>query len=550
MKHIFNIKTLLLSLALGTGTLMASCDDDDDVTKADALFRPIVSETVISGQWIEVNWDRYEGADYYDLTLTGKDGLELAAETDTTFYRFEGLNYDTDYTIKVRSHSKSSGLESKYFVVPTITTLDFPTKLKGVEAIDNMALVSWDEDTYTNLKLFHQVTPEGSTVKEEELLEDYTLTDADLSAKEVIFENLEPENNYVVRAYNNGNYLGKKVFTTAAPEAYEGVVANLRSLTAEESYSYLSQSFFNDTIAKYPDQDITIVLEGGRKYELNGTITLPATQGTIKIVTGLSLKGDAIIEVAGNYNAEGAIGGFVAEKIKFSEHPKALKTGKNFGDKYIFNLDKSGASISTVEFKSCDIRYKRGICRIKTGASIDNFIMDDCIVDSIGGYGVTNADNDAANFKHIKISNSSFSHCEKLFVQGKNSNAEGTFSATNCTFVYNMKSGNNYMFDFSKEKFTEDPTLKNCIFGPGSNSGKAGAYSAFRAAKGTMMVDNCYGTNDIQWYVAEGATEPASTFELKPTGEDVNGTFKDAKKNNFTLLINDLKSIAGDPRWW
>lgn len=101
-------------------------------------------------------------------------------------------------------------------------------------------------------------------------------------------------------------------------------------------------------------------------------------------------------------------------KNKILRTPQGSKTSKNFGDKYIFNLDKSGASISTVEFKSCDIRYKRGICRIKTGASIDNFIMDDCIVDSIGGYGVTNADNDAANFKHIKISNSSFSHCEKL----------------------------------------------------------------------------------------------------------------------------------------
>ena len=171
MKHIFNIKTLLFSLALGAGALMTSCDDSDDVTKADALFRPIVSETAVGGQWIELNWERYEGADYYDLNLTGKDGLDLSVETDTTFYRFENLNYDTDYTIKIRSHSKSSGLESKYFVVPTITTTDIPTQLKGVRAIDNMALVSWETATYTNLKLFQVVTPEGSTTKEEELLE-------------------------------------------------------------------------------------------------------------------------------------------------------------------------------------------------------------------------------------------------------------------------------------------------------------------------------------------------------------------------------------------
>ncbi len=549
MKHIFNIKTLLFSLALGAGALMTSCDDSDDVTKADALFRPIVSETAVGGQWIELNWERYEGADYYDLNLTGKDGLDLSVETDTTFYRFENLNYDTDYTIKIRSHSKSSGLESKYFVVPTITTTDIPTQLKGVRAIDNMALVSWETATYTNLKLFQVVTPEGSTTKEEELLEDHTLTETDLNSQTVEFRNLEPESNYIVRAYNNGEYLGKKVFSTAAPEVYEGVVANLRNLAEEESYAYMTQSFFADSVAKYPDQDITIVLEGGCKYQLDGTITLPATQGTIKIVTGLSLKGNAIIEVNGNYNAEGAIGGFVAEKITFTEHPNALKTSSNFGGKYLFNLNKSGASIGKVELKSCDIKYKRGIFRIQTQATVENFIIDNCVVDSIGGYGVANANNDAADIKHIKVSNSSFSHCEKLFVQGKNANAEGTFSAANCTFVYNMKNGGNYMFDFSKQKFTEDPVLKDCVFGPGSNNGKLGAYAAFRAAKGSMMLDNCYGTSDIAWHAGADGT-PVSAFDLKPAGGDVKSTFKDASKSDFTLLINDLKNVAGDPRWW
>lgn len=561
MKHIFKIKSLLFTLVLGAGALVASCEDDDAVTKADALFRPIVNETTVAGQWIELGWDRYQGADYYDLVLSGKDGLELTGETDTTFYRFEGLNYDTDYVIKIRSHSKSSGLESKYYVVQTLTTTDFPTKLKGVESIDNMALVSWGEDNYTNLKLYHVVTPEGSTEKEEVLLKDSVLTEADLSARRVIFEGLEAENNYIVRAYRNGEYLGKKTFSTTAAESYEGYVVDLRSYSADESYSLFTQSFIDDIVAEHPDEDITIVLKGGTTYELQ-TVDLPATAGTIKIVTGLTLEGMAKFAVSGNLGVKSGseVKEFIVEKVFFTEHPNKPKTSGNFGGCYLFNFNRSDAKLGTLSLVNTTIKYKRGVCRIQTTASIDNFVMDNCIVDSIGGYGVTNADNNGADIFNIKITNSSFSHCEKLFVSTKPSSKKvDSFTATNCTFVYNMKNGNNYMFDFNGMSFSSDPQLKDCIFGPGGNavtikdgavSGSIGAFSAFRAAKGSLATDNCYGTNDIKWYMADGAEAPASALDLNSTGADVNGTFQKAAGSDFTLLVNSLKNTAGDPRWW
>lgn len=560
MKNMFNIKSILFTLCLGTGILVTSCDDDA-LVKADALFRPIVNETTVSGQWIELSWDRYEGADYYDLVLSGKDGLELTGEADTTFYRFEGLNYDTDYTIKIRSHSKSNGLESKYYVVPTITTLDFPTKLKGVQAIDNMALVSWGEDTYTNLKLFHVVTPEGSTVKEEVLVSDYILTDVDLSVKQVIFRELESENDYVVRAYRDGEYLGKKVFSTEAPEAYEGYVIDLRAYSDEESYKIFTQEFVDNLIAEHPDEDITVVLKGGTTYELN-TVDIPATSGTFKIVTGLTLEGMAKFAVNGNLGVKSGatVNGIIVDKVFFTEHPSALKTAGNFGGKYLFNLNRSDAKLGTLNILNSTIKYKRGMLRIQTTASIDNVIMDNCIVDSIGGYGITNADNAGADIRNIKVSNSTFSHCEKLFVSTKPaSKSVESFKAENCTFVYNMKNGNNYMFDFSNMSFGTDPELKNCIFGPGGNtvtikngaqSGSIGAFSAFRAAKGSIQANGCYGTSDIKWYVADGAQEPSSALDLTPTNADVNATFQKAAGSDFTLLVNDLKNVVGDPRWW
>ncbi|WP_291540468.1 DUF5123 domain-containing protein [Bacteroides sp.] len=552
MKHIFNIKTLLLSLLLGVGTLITSCNDDDDVMKADALFRPIIGETTIGGQWIELEWDRYTGAERYVLTLAGKavgqtDSLKMEVETDTTFYRFEGLEYDTDYLIKIKSIG--NGLESKYYVVPTITTTDYPTKLKGVQAIDNKALVAWDDAGYTTLNLVQVVTSEGSTQSEEVEIANRALTNEEQVSRQVIFDNLEPSCNYIVRAYINGTYQGKKVFSTAAPEVFEGAVSNLRDIPEEEAYDMLTSSFYEDLVAEYPDQDITIVLAGGQKYEMTG-LKLPATTGTIKLITGLSLKGNAIMEVASNYDIAGNVGGFIGEKISFIDHANAPKSSGNFGGTYLFNLSVSDTKIGTMKFVNCNIKYKRGICRIKTGADIDNFIIENCVIDSIGGYGITNADNGDADILNIKVTNSTFSHCEKLFVSTKPSaKLVNSFYAENCTFIYNMKIGDNYMFDFNKMKFSSDPTLKNCIFGPGGKDGKAGAISGYRG-EGSLTVDNCFATKDITWFIAEGADAPSAPIEMNSTGADTNGTFENAANNNFKLLINDLKNVAGDPRWW
>ena len=136
------------------------------------------------------------------------------------------------------------------------------------QAIDNKALVAWEDMNYTSLHLVQVVTPEGSTVNEEVEIANYTISSEEQAAKQVIFSNLEPSCNYIVRAYMNGEYQGKKVFSTAAPEEFEGAVKNLRGIPEEEAYGMLTASFYEDLVAEFPDQDVTVVLEGGQKYEM------------------------------------------------------------------------------------------------------------------------------------------------------------------------------------------------------------------------------------------------------------------------------------------
>lgn len=552
MKYRVSIKTLILSAMLGVSALVTSCDDDDDdVIQADALFRPIVKESVASGQWIELNWDRYKGAEYFVLTLSGKakgqaDSTKIEVQTDTTFYRFEGLEYDTDYYIKIKS--VGSNLESKYYNVPVITTSDYPTQLNSVRTVDIQALVSWNEEDYDVLNLVQVVTPEGSTVSEEVEVLNYEVSPEENESKEVIFNNLEPSSNYIVRAYSKGVYQGKKVFSTSAEELFEGKVVDLRGLPEEEAYGVLTSSFFADTIASNPDQNITIILEGGMKYEM-ASLKLPATTGVIKMVTGLSLRGNAVLEVSGNYDIEGYVGGFVAEKITFLDHPSKPRTDSNFGGTYLFNLSVAGSEIGSIEFINSEIKYKRGVCRVKTGAKIGKYVVNNCVVDSIGGYGIINMDNGDAALEDIEIVNSTFSHCEKLLVCTKpTSKTINSLDVKNCTFVYNMKGGNNYLFDFNGFTIVSSAVVKNCIFGPGGNNGEASAISGARSAT-AITFDKCYSTSDCEWFTAEGATAPTAPIDATSTGADVKGTFKDVTNNDFTLLINDLKEY-GDPRWW
>lgn len=364
-------------------------------------------------------------------------------------------------------------MESKFYIVPTITTTDIVTDLKEVQTIDNMALVSWGSPAiYNNLKIFHVYTPEGATEETEEVIKEIPLSSDELALGQIIIDELEPENNYIVRAYYGDTYLGKKKFTTKAPENYEGAVIDLRSYSEEDSYSLFTQSFIDDAVAQYPDQNITIVLQGGVAYEL-ATVLLPATTGTISVVTGQTLRGNASFRVSGNLGVKdgASVGGFIVNNVFFTEHDDKPKTSGNFGGCYLFNFNKSGASLGTLKLLNSTIKYKRGLCRIQTKASIDNFIMDNCIVDSIGGYGITNADNGDADIKNINITNSTFSHCEKLFVSTKpNSKSVNSFFAEKCTFVYNMKDGNNYMFDFNNMSFRFRSKTKRLSIRPCGNS--------------------------------------------------------------------------------
>ena len=144
MKKIFKTMLLLAAITTGTGTIV-SCSSDDDLAKADALFRPIINEDdnlelgldANNVPYMIVKWDNYTDADQYTVKVEPADASASAKEITTSDLtcRFDGLEYDKEYFVYISSANTKNGLSSKPYSLTT-TTPDYPTKMQSPAATD------------------------------------------------------------------------------------------------------------------------------------------------------------------------------------------------------------------------------------------------------------------------------------------------------------------------------------------------------------------------------------------------------------------------------
>ena len=91
MKKIIKSLLLLAAVTAGTGTFV-SCSDDDDLTTADALFRPIINtdDNIEQGlddntiPYMIVTWDNYTSANQYTVKVEAVDGTDTKEITTGT----------------------------------------------------------------------------------------------------------------------------------------------------------------------------------------------------------------------------------------------------------------------------------------------------------------------------------------------------------------------------------------------------------------------------------------------------------------------------------
>jgi hypothetical protein len=574
MKKIF-LKFNLVFVAIVFSSIVFTSCTEDELPAATRLFRPIIGDDNIevgldkdTVPYLKLTWDKYADANQYTVTLLATDGKDsVSITTDTVTYTFNNLKFDTDYNIKIHSVNTNTGLKSKDFITTTRTP-DFPTQLSTISSgniIDTQVRVSWapyinsagQPTVYDSIKVFNTAT--------EALEVASAVTSEELANASKIIRKLQPKTEYRVEAYFNGKYKGKKVFTTAAPESYDGLVIDLRGLTQDQSYKYFSTltgSLYKNTVDSIvkanPNQNVTFILQGGVTYRL-ATISIPATTGTVRFVTGLSLNGNALFAVSGNITTESnyTIGGVYFKKIFFTDAPLEGKkrTDSNYAGTYIFNTISTTASyeIKKISFADCIIKYKRGIVRMQSAGIIDTVSINNCIIDSIGGYGVTNADNVEAKLYNITISNSTLSNCEKLLVNtSSTAYSVNSVNINNSTFVY-CGTDKLYYLDFNGCKVTNGINLNNCLFArPGTMKlgTLANGVYGWRGLTSPNF-STCYLTTDFKAVVGTDGVTPVNPITGTTLTTDTPGSFEAPNMSNFKIISSELKKLkVGDLRWY
>ena len=143
MKNILKTMLLLATVATSTGAFV-SCSDDDDLPKADSLFRPIINtdDNIVMGldenlaPYMIVTWDNYTSANQYTVKVEATDNSDSKEITTSELTcRFDNLQYDKEYFVYISSANTQTGLSSKAYSL-TATTPDYPTSLITPAATD------------------------------------------------------------------------------------------------------------------------------------------------------------------------------------------------------------------------------------------------------------------------------------------------------------------------------------------------------------------------------------------------------------------------------
>ena len=531
MKKINKYIFVLTTLALCLGGL-TSCVEDVILGTAPRLFRP--SSTVLSsdGNWILAQWDLNTEATYYQLELS-RDSFATIDRTDTTskgFFLIQDVNWDQTYQVRIKA--VGSSLQSDYFVCSEVVVADYPTLLKDVpsdDIIDNSVIMRWNVGTtpYTSFKIY---TPADS------LVDSVSITGAEYSQGYKIITRLTGGSSYKVEAFIDNIYSGKKRITTKASQLFDNPV-DLRNIDDETADSMLTDTYINSL--PVVDGVTTLVLKGG----LNYFMTLDSISRSLKFVTGYSFAGKATLRMSNACDLFGSISSLTFENVNLFG-VESTKTSANYGGSYVYNGSRA-LTIETFNLVNCTIKYLRGVCRIKsTGAFITNFNLDNCITDSIGGYGIATTDATGALIRNMSVTNSTLIRSD-IFLKNQKTDSS-TVLVNNCTFYFTPKttsttSGTHYL-DFSG-RYVKSVIFTNCLMGPGNGSPMGIKFVSI----GERLMDNNYKTTDATWFTTT-TTSTSILIDATDAGITSTALWRNTATGDLKIVGAFTKAV-GDPRW-
>jgi hypothetical protein len=535
-----NIIMLMFFFVTGLFILNA-CEEEKEYPRT-RLFQPVLNndEGLMSVEnTIIVELGKMKAAEEYFVEVS-RDSfvtVDYSFTTDTNYFVIdetltnEELLWFTIYQIQVTAIADDEEYNSKPSFLGSVRTQKFPSnqRVPGVfDVTDTRAKVLWTPvgKPITGIKVY--------AIDDERLtspLSEFEVTEEDRAAEEKIVGGLEPATEYQIAIYSDGELRGWEIYTTKpALELGDNVI----DLTGTDNPDTLAAA-----LADAPD-GAYILLEGGKTYNAGGF----EFSKSAHFVSGYSfVQSLPIIECGSNFRtpAGASISAITFENIRFQG---------DFGGNYVFNIDES-SNIDEISFESCHIHSLRGICRMKGGEGhLGLYKLNNCVVDSINGYGVLTVDKDTWSVGDIVLSNSTFSKIQYFLVSRSNSNS---ITIDGCT-LNEVPDVGRQMFRWRGDEGNNDVLngikIHNTIWGHGWDMDNEETYAVkgFDGLPNTNFdIKNTYATSDFEFSDSEIPAFPSFLYS---------GTAAQLWVDPYVALdfnINDNafqgKSDSGDPRW-
>lgn len=505
---------------------IASCKKED-LGEAPRLFRPVIKGSLLApSNYIEASWQKMSSVNGY-IAQISRDSfktIDRSVPVDSNQVIFEELLWEQLYQIQVIAVAADTSKNSEPSFLGEIKTPRFPTIVSNSKSADVGAksiLFKWRNEgqAVTTVKVV--------SVSDGTVVQTINLSATDISNAYLLVTGLLPETAYKIELYSGARIRGANNYITKAVPS--GVIVDLTAITDRPTV-------LADTILKVPS-GATIVLKRGMVYSMPSiNLSKPVTMmsGEDQLTPGQAV---IFFNTGSNFN-------FASDaNIDYITFNDVVIRSNDAANKYTFNPNSSG-NIGAITFESCRIENMRGIARFRGALTINSITFNNCLIDSIGGYGIITVDDAKTKVKSITLSNSTVSRADVMFTS---KSAADNIDINNCTFFRSLATGK-FMVNYAKLAITM-MDFSNNIIGPGkANTATPPVWSidGYIRSSGTLNGSNNFATSDVTWTNAD--TQFPGITPYTKSAADI---FVSPGTRNFQ--IKDLgftgKDSAGDPRW-
>ncbi len=545
-KLIFKCKSLLSLLFLSTLVFVA-CDDDDNTSFEEEarMFRPVLNENLFAeGNEIIVNMGKLKSAESYNLEVSRDTfaTIDYSVSVDTSYVRInrslvgEELFWNAIYQVRGQAIHENSNFNSRPADFGNVRTEKFPSILISptvYDVTDIAALVNWELIGESITKV---IAYAGDDLKLSTPLLTHNVTGTDQNLGKTIVEGLEPSKTYQLAIYSGDTLRGWENFTTLSADIDPNGadVIDLRDAT--------SSSDLQTALSTAPEGAILLVSHGSE--HIIDAPTPINSSFTVRAALGFGPQ-KARVFMPANFDLEPNA---VVDHIRFNN---VELRGSDWSSKYVMNVSKPG-TINEVRFDNCFITNHRGVFRIKTnGVTMNNYIINESIVDSIGSYAVVTQDKNGSVLNNISLTKSTFNHLQYYFIVSRNNSERITIE--DCTIAnFSEGNGNRQFFRYreaGQNQVTGGINIINTIIGRAwdwDNDENYDIIGIDGLDQTIFNVSNSFSTTDLSF-----SRDPVPNLPLGNAGSNQENLWVDPTNNNFHFENKGFigRTSAGDPRW-